>query len=343
MNLIALAFSKLENPRQLRIIVRVLATTWLVLLSYQISSVTVGQETDSELLNPSLTPNPAQSSLPPIDNGESLLKHPKDTVRHVQESLDESGHKSEIEAIRQIRKQLETDVQGGLFSDPEEADRQFAEELTKLFHQYQDQPREPTDRLLPQPRQIPDYQLRPLAPGRWEQGDEWTLQPRANLPLRPQASVPSSQNPANWPVAPLPDRRLNPTHVNVPLLEPLTTEPHHTTRPRTNQFNNSNELAPKLAPNQNRSRIRVANPFSLQPLPSKPGLRVKVNAVRAVATQLEQAAAELENLQLYEDADTVRAAANGVWRRARSIEKEEPQPSETVNINRDEDRLVLER
>jgi hypothetical protein len=65
--------------------------------------------------------------------------------------------------------------------------------------------------------------------------------------------------------------------------------------------------------------MRVSNPYSAQPNSFQ---RAKILSVRDVAVRLEQAAAELEDLQLYEDADLLRSTADGIWKRARQIESQ---------------------
>jgi hypothetical protein len=289
-----------------------------ILLIIPISSATIGQETDQELPSNPSTPNASKSSLRPLEIGESSQKSPPVNQNQKSELPLTDAKQAEIEAIQQIRQQLrssETTALSNLFDDPQEADQQFAEELAKLIMNQEPEPdRQKSHAPLGQPKHRNENQLRPIERRARERFEDWNTGKQEIPPQRHPATAGHSPDDGSYSQQ-LGDRE-------PPMLQNYPPSQHWQ--------------------NQNRTPLRVANPFSLQPIPSNPGLRVKVSAVRAVASKLEQAAAELESVQLYDDADTVRAAANGIWRRARSIEADEPRVSDS-NVPNLESALKLGR
>lgn len=250
-------------------------------------AVAFAQEPEISPQAHSQTLKPVKSSLSPINKAAEYRPPNNPFMPGLQARQLGDQSQAEIDAIQKIRAQLGSNATAGLgqlLGTTEDTDRQFAEELTRL---YLNQESEAASH--PQTQVPPDGRLRPLET---EQSQNHAgIIDQANNPRRWDSvrgfefgeqelfKRSSYESPVDYPLASQP----------LPLLE-------------------------KPAP------LRVANPYSLQPSSLHPNVRSKVTAVRAVAVNLEQAAAELEQLQLYEDADLVRSAANGMWKRARQIE-----------------------
>ncbi len=282
-----------KSGRRWRWVVR---TFTFVMILATLFAVTRAQQLGQKEANSkrmvSLTKPPAKSSLPLPVMPVPQLENPPPFAPAPQDPQ----HQADIESIREIRATLGSSVVeglGDLMGEHDQMDQQFTEELSRLVTSEQSRltPLSPIDN--PALGRAPNEPLRPI------KNRQANAQPWASKALEPHLD----RRPSFGPV-------VSETWNEGPDQPDLAVQ--------TDLFEHENAPLPK----------RVANPYSPQ-IPS--AQQAKISTVRAVAVQLEQAAAELEGLQLYDEADSIRSSANLMWKRARQIETHSGSP---INASR---------